>query len=410
MQATPPTMNAHGAGADGEQGLQLHLQRRLGVHDDRTTRTSWHITPWNFLPRFGAVYNLGGDQVVRFAYAATCGRYSNVRDTLGDFVNQYTGYAQTTNTLGLANGVPQQTLANPYPADQPGHRAVRPGLRPLHGPRRRRQPRPVRAAAADQRPLQPLVPAAQIWGGIVIDVSYFFNYGTRVPYDINLNMMDPAFRYEQKTRHQRAGGEPVPQLPDAGQVPRRAAQHRHRDAAAACSCPYPQYGAHHADQHQRRDRQDAHASSSARSGRSSRASASWPPTPTTTRSVQEWFDDLAQYKVLTTGGKDGWEWRPTADVPDHRFTAAVTWQLPVGKDRQYGSTMPTALDYVIGGWQYSARDAHVFGPAAAVHHELRRHGQPEARQPDPRQVVRHVDVRAWPTRSRRAATRTTTTA
>ena len=41
---------------------------------------------------------------------------SNVRDTLGDFVNQYTGYAQTTNTLGLANGVPQQTLADPFPA------------------------------------------------------------------------------------------------------------------------------------------------------------------------------------------------------------------------------------------------------------------------------------------------------
>jgi hypothetical protein len=42
-----------------------------------------------------------------------------------------------------------------------------------------------------------------------------------------------------------------------------------------------------------------------------------------------------------------------ADVPAHRFTGAVTWQLPVGRDRTYGSTMPTALDWVIGGWQYS---------------------------------------------------------
>jgi hypothetical protein len=68
---------------------------------------------------------------------------------------------------------------------------------------------------------------------------------------------------------------------------------------------------------------------------------------------QEWFDDLAQYKVLTTGGKEGWEWRPTADVPTHRFTGAVTWQIPVGKGRALGSSMPTALDYVVGGWQYS---------------------------------------------------------
>jgi hypothetical protein len=71
-------------------------------------------------------------------------------------------------------------------------------------------------------------------------------------------------------------------------------------------------------------------------------------------SRQEWFDDRANYQVLKSGGKDGWEWRPVADVPRHRFTAAVTWQIPVGKDRHWGSDMPTALDWVIGGWQYSA--------------------------------------------------------
>jgi hypothetical protein len=42
-----------------------------------------------------------------------------------------------------------------------------------------------------------------------------------------------------------------------------------------------------------------------------------------------------------------------ADVPTHRFTGAVTWQLPFGRDRKYGSTMPAALDWVVGGWQYS---------------------------------------------------------
>ena len=39
----------------------------------------------------------------------------------------------------------------------------------------------------------------QVWLRTVVDASYFFNLGTRVPYDINLNMADPAFRYEQKT-------------------------------------------------------------------------------------------------------------------------------------------------------------------------------------------------------------------
>ena len=34
--------------------------------------------------------------------------------------------------------------------------------------------------------------------GTIVDLQYFFNLGTRVPFDKDLNMMDPAFRYEQK--------------------------------------------------------------------------------------------------------------------------------------------------------------------------------------------------------------------
>ena len=55
--------------------------------------------------------------MARFGYARYLMPTSNVRDTLGDFVNQYTGYAQTTTTLRLANGVPQQTLAESVPGE-----------------------------------------------------------------------------------------------------------------------------------------------------------------------------------------------------------------------------------------------------------------------------------------------------
>ena len=67
----------------------------------------------NFMPRLGVNYRLDDKSVVRAAYARFLMPITNVRDTLGDFVNQYTGYAQTTTTLGLANGVPQQMLADP---------------------------------------------------------------------------------------------------------------------------------------------------------------------------------------------------------------------------------------------------------------------------------------------------------
>ncbi len=76
--------------------------------------------------------------------------------------------------------------------------------------------------------------------------------------------------------------------------------------------------------------------------------------------VQEWFDDLAQYRVLQTNGeKVGSGGRPTS--PTHRFTAAVTWQLPIGRDQAYLDDMPTALDLLVGGWQYTATARYYSG-------------------------------------------------
>lgn len=37
----------------------------------------------------------------------------------------------------------------------------------------------------------------------------------------------------------------------------------------------------------------------------------------------------------------------------HRFTFANVWDLPFGRGRQFGSSMPKGLDAAIGGWQYN---------------------------------------------------------
>ena len=156
MRTTPPVMPS--------QALQLmasknyrHTYNGAWIFASEDNRNAWHSSPWNFLPRAGLNYRMGDDSVARVGYARYLMPTSNVRDTLGDFVTQYSGFAQTTNTLGLADGVPQQTLANPFPRRQPGDRALRPGLRTLHQPGERGQPRPVRAAAADQRSIHLLV-------------------------------------------------------------------------------------------------------------------------------------------------------------------------------------------------------------------------------------------------------------
>ena len=125
--------------------------------------------------------------------------------------------------------------------------------------------------------------------------------------------------------------------------------------------PYPQYGAITQTNTNGRKHQDADARAARAAAVHATASASWWPTPATTRARQKWFDDIAQYKVLTSGGEEGWEWRPLTEhapvpipAPPHR---RVTWQMPVGRGRAFLSDMPAALDAVLGGWQYTDRRA-----------------------------------------------------
>ena len=114
MQSTPPVMPAQATQLMTSKGYS-HIYNGEWVFASADNRNAWHSSPWNFLPRVGINYRLGDNSVARFAYARYMMPISNVRDTLGDFVNQYTGFAQTTTTLGVANGVPRQVLADPFP-------------------------------------------------------------------------------------------------------------------------------------------------------------------------------------------------------------------------------------------------------------------------------------------------------
>jgi hypothetical protein len=276
---------------------------------------------------------------------------TNVRDTLGDFVNQYSGFAQTTTTLPLANGVPQQTLSNPYPAN------VNPVIEP-YGQSYGRYTNLGSAVSLDQYELRPQINdrftasyQKEVWLRTVVDASYFFNLGTRVPYDINLNMADPAFRYEQKTVLNTQVTNPFRNYltPDKfpGQLRSPATV-----SLGSLLVPYPQYGAitqtNTDGRLMRTHTIEVRAQRPFTSGASFLIGYAW-----NRERRQEWFDDIAQYRVLQTNGEDGWEWRPT-DTPIHRVTTALTVQVPIGRAHRFGANMPRALDLAIGGWQYSA--------------------------------------------------------
>ena len=355
--ATPPAMPEQATQLMASKGYQ-HIYNGAWIFANEDNRNVWDTDPWNFLPRVGINYRIGDDAVARFGYARYLMPISNVRDTLGDFVNQYAGFAQTTNTLGLANGVPQQALSDPFPS------AVNPVIEP-YGQSYGRYTNLGSAVSLDQYELRPQVNdrfnfsfQKDIWRGVIMDLTYFYNYGTRVPYDINLNMIDPAFRYELRNQLTTQVNNPFFQYLTPQQFP-GALRNTQRVQLGSLLVPYPQYGAitqtNSNGKLMRTHTFEARAQRPFMNGVTFLAAYAW-----NHERVQQWFDDLAQYRVLQTDGDEGWEWRPT-DSPTHRFTAAVTWLLPIGRNQAYLNDMPLALDLLVGGWQYTTTARYYSG-------------------------------------------------
>ena len=52
--------------------------------------------------------------------------------------------------------------------------------------------------------------------------------------------------------------------------------------------------------------------------------------------IENWLGDSSNTRCCTTGGEEGWEWQPpNPSLPEHRLTGALTWQIPVGRDRAF---------------------------------------------------------------------------
>ncbi len=349
MQSNPPVMP--------QQALNLMASKGYGytyngawVFTSKDNPHAWHSTWKNFLPRVGVNYRMNNDSVVRFAYARYLMPTSNVRDTLGDFVNQYAGYAQTTTTLGLAQGVPQQTLARPYPANNP---VIEP-----YGQEYGRYTNLGGAVSLDQYELRPQINdrfnvsyQRRLWWDTIVDLNYFLNYGTRVPYSIDLNMMDPAFRYENKTVLNTQVPNPFYQYGTVETFP-GALRNNKTVTLGSLLKPYPQYTAltqtNTEGAQMRTHSFEVRLQRPFTKGFSFLAAYAW-----THERTQTWFDDIHQYEVLTSGGESDWQWQPT-QVPVHRITTAFTWQIPVGTGRALLTDASPVLDAFVGGWQYSA--------------------------------------------------------
>ncbi len=356
-------------------------------------------------------YKLGDDAVVRFAYARYLAPAQGVRDTLGDFVNQYAGYAQTTNTLGLATGVPRQVLANPYPA------GVNPVIEPYGQSYGRytnlgglvgsttSAPSASTSTSCGRRSTTGSTCRTRSGSGAASSPTSATSStaGAAWAIDINLNMMDPAFRYEYKTLLNTQVTNPFRNYLTVDKFP-GALRNTSTVTLGSLLKPYPQYqNIYQTNTNGKKSKTHTFEVRAQRpfvEGLSFLASYAYnnEQSPGVVRRPRHLQDRS------TSGGKDGWEWRPVADVPVHRFTAALTWQIPVGQgpalrvDDADGSRLRRGRLAVLRSQPQLLR------PSAALRDTTsspatRSSTTPRATGGSTRACSR------WPTRTRRAATR-----
>ena len=150
-----------GGAVDGEQGLRLDLQRRLAVHDRRQPLGVGHDLeelPAACRRQLPPRRQVGAPLRLRAVPDAAQQRARHAR-RLRQPVHrlradhEHPGAVQRPPAAGAERSIPGQ---------QPGAGRNRPDPRALHRPRQPRQLRSVRAAAADQRSLQPVVPAPAV--------------------------------------------------------------------------------------------------------------------------------------------------------------------------------------------------------------------------------------------------------
>ena len=379
MTANPPATNAQAAALMASKGYSYSYSGAW-IFATSDEPNAWHSTWKNFLPRFGLTYKLTDDSVLRFGYARYLLPTTNVRDTLGDFVAQYAGFSQVNNPLAYANGTPQQVLANPFPSN------VNPIIVP-YGQAYGVYTNLGGTASLDEYEMRPqmndrfnLSYQKEVWGNVIIDANYFYNWGSRIAYTKDLNMMDPAFKYEQKSVINTSVTNPFYQYLTVPQFP-GALRNSRTVALSQLLKPYPQYqGITQTNTDDGRNMKthtfEVRGTRRFKDGFSLLGAYAY-----NYERLENWFDDVAQYEVFKSGGDGGWEWRKT-DSPVHRITAAVTWEVPVGRDRKYLANLNPIVDGFIGGWQlagstrwYSGRPVQ-FGTSYVVS------GDPKISDPD----------------------------
>lgn len=352
MLATPPPIPATVTNLLATKN-QKQTFSGAWVFADANNRSAWDRKKLTLLPRIGGAFKVDEKSVIRIGYARYIEPSSKIRDPLGDFVLQYSGFATSTpGPSTINNGRPQATLSNPFPTN----------LAPIQQPLGQSLGRYTNLGNAigsagnatsglDQFNQLPAVNdrfsfsyQREVWGKFILDFDYFYNHENNLPYAVDINMVDPSFSYEQSKAVLNANvTNPFLNYLTPDKFP-GSLRNSATVSVASLLRPFPQYGV--INQTNTSGRKEHLHSFEIQAQRPFTKGLSMLVAYAYQREqTQEFFDDFATYARK-------FEWRDT-DTPRRRLTSAVSWNLPVGKGRWLLKDAPRAVDLALGGWQFT---------------------------------------------------------
>ncbi|MDQ6665607.1 MAG: TonB-dependent receptor, partial [Acidobacteriota bacterium] len=346
MQATPPAIPPQAAAIVGNN---FYKYNGLWNFTSASHPGMWDAQKLALAPRAGIAYRIDDRTVLRFGYARYLIPYEMNIDlapvsgyeTVGFLEPPFLGLTGYQNTLGLLQGVPQQTISNPYPSNNPllpilgkgyGTNLGRGGQSLLWYPQNNRKARNDRFNLNFQRQLQ---------GQIVVSATYFLNLGNQ-QYTKNLNKIDPALQQQYQNSLNQQVDNPFYNYLTPTLFPGPLRNQR-QVSLGSLLVPYPQYGGLYQigtwGAAERYHSFEFKAQKAFSNGYNFLASYVYirEKTQANTFNDLDAFQNRLQYQ--------------DSNQPHHRFNIAGTWELPVGAGRAHFNSAPKVVEAVVGGWK-----------------------------------------------------------
>uniref|UniRef100_Q027S3 Cna B domain protein n=1 Tax=Solibacter usitatus (strain Ellin6076) TaxID=234267 RepID=Q027S3_SOLUE len=362
MQANPPQMPAQ---ATSIVGSNFYRYNGLWQFTSSSHPGMWDPQKFALAPRAGIAFRIDDKTALRAGYARFLVPYElNINlapvsgyETVGFLEPPFLGMTGYQNTAPLLQGVPQETISNPYPANNPllpilgkgfGTNLGRGGQALLWYPQNQHKARNDRFNLNLQR---------QLPNQIVVSATYFLNIGNQ-QYTKNLNNINPQYQLQYQNGLNQQVANPFYNYLTPALFP-GPLRNQQQVSLGSLLVPYPQYGGLYElgvlGAGERYHSIEVKGQKAFSKGYNFLVSYVYIRERTQTNT----FNDVDAYQNNLV--------YQDSNQPHHRFNIASTAELPFGKGHAMLNTLPRAADAIVGGWKiaglwtYTSGDYPRFG-------------------------------------------------